>query len=154
MNIVLDSLMIHPALAVEFLIVLDCIIELRPYGNHEAAIHRMYAVEHRLWVRITCRLKLMTSPRIQFPVVPVLNDIVYRNLQVAELLQVLLDVLAALIALTALPETESPLRIERSLAGKRTVARNHLVEVLTGNEVVIHVRRHFAPDAQLVLLCL
>ena len=62
MNIVLDSLMIHPALAVEFLIVLDCIVELRPYGNHEAAMHGMYAIEHRLRIRITCRLKLMASP--------------------------------------------------------------------------------------------
>ena len=75
-------------------------------------------------------------------------------MQVAELLHVVLDVLAALIALTALPETEGPFRIKRSLAGKRTVTGNHLIEILTGDEVVIHVRRHFAPDAQLVLLCL
>ena len=62
MNIILDSLMIHPTLAVEFLIILDSIIELRPYGNHEAAIHSMYAVEHSLWVWIAGSLKLMTSP--------------------------------------------------------------------------------------------
>jgi hypothetical protein len=57
-----QSLMIHPALAIEFLIVLDCIVELRPYGNHESSVHRMYAVEHRLWVWIASSLKLMTSP--------------------------------------------------------------------------------------------
>ena len=62
MNIVLDSLMIHPALAVEFLIVLDGIVELRPYGNHESSVHGMYAIEHRLRIRITGSLKLMASP--------------------------------------------------------------------------------------------
>ena len=75
-------------------------------------------------------------------------------MQVAELLHVVLDVLAALIALTALPETEGPLRIKRSLAGKRTVTGNHLIEILTGDEIIVHIRRHFTPDAQLVLLCL
>ena len=75
-------------------------------------------------------------------------------MQVAELLHVVLDVLAALIALTALPETEGPLRIKRSLAGKRTVTGNHLIEILTGDEIIVHIRRHLTPDAQLVLLCL
>ena len=62
MNIVLDSLMIHPALRINLLIVLDGIVELRPYGNHEAAIHGVYAIEHRLRIRITGSLKLMASP--------------------------------------------------------------------------------------------
>ena len=75
-------------------------------------------------------------------------------MQVAELLHVVLNVLAALIALTALPETEGPLRIKRSLAGKRTVTGNHLIEILTSDEIIVHIRRHFTPDAQLVLLCL
>ena len=75
-------------------------------------------------------------------------------MQVAELLHVVLNVLAALIALTALPETEGPLRIKRSLAGKRTVTGNHLIEILTGDEIIVHIRRHLTPDAQLVLLCL
>ena len=75
-------------------------------------------------------------------------------MQVAELLHIVLNVLAALIALTALPETEGPLRIKRSLAGKRTVTGNHLIEILTGDEIIVHIRRHFTPDAQLVLLCL
>ena len=75
-------------------------------------------------------------------------------MQVTELLHVVLDILAALIALTALPETEGPLRIKRSLAGKRTVTGNHLIEILTGDEIIVHIRRHLTPDAQLVLLCL
>ena len=77
-----------------------------------------------------------------------------RNMQVAELLHVVLDVLAALITLTTLPETECPLRIKRSLAGKRTVTGNHLIEILTDDEIIVHIRRHFTPDAQLVFLCL
>ena len=75
-------------------------------------------------------------------------------MQVAELLHVVLDILAALIALTALPETEGPFRIKRSLAGKRTVTGNHLIEILTGDEIIVHIRRHLTPDAQLVLLSL
>ena len=153
-NIILDGLMIHPALGIQFLIILYGIIELRPDRNHEATIHRMHAIEHSLRIRVTALLKFMATPRIEWPVVPVLYDIIYRNMQVAELLQIALDILTALIALTALPETKCPLRIHRSFTSKSAITRNNLIKIFASNEVVIHIRRHLAPDAQLLLLLL
>ena len=152
--IILDGLMIHPALGIQFLIILYGIIELRPDRNHEASIHRMHAIEHSLRIRVTALLKFMATPRIEWPVVPVLYDIIYRNMQVAELLQIALDILTALIAFTALPETKCPLRVHRSLTCQGAITRNYLIEILASNEVVIHIRRHFVPDAQLLLLLL
>lgn len=59
---VVNSLMVHPSVGIEFLVVLCRAIELRPYRNHEASVHVMDTVEHCLWVRITALLKLMASP--------------------------------------------------------------------------------------------
>ncbi len=153
-DVVGDCLVIHPSLAVEFLVVLGGVVELGPYGDHEPAVHAVYTVEHCLWVGIAGSFEVVTTPRVDGPVVPVLYDVVHWDMEVAELLEVALDVLAALITLTALPETEHPLGIDGSLAGEGAVTADHLVGVLTGDEVVVHVGRHLAPDAQLVLLSL
>ena len=48
MDIVLDGLMVHPAVLVQLLVVIGITIELWPYGNHEATTHLMNAVEHGL----------------------------------------------------------------------------------------------------------
>ena len=61
-DIILDSLMIHPAFGIQFLVILYGIIELRPNRNHESSMQGMHTVEHRLRVRIACRLKLVASP--------------------------------------------------------------------------------------------
>ena len=61
-DIILDSLVIHPALGIQFLVILHGIIELRPNRNHESSMQGMHTVEHRLRVRIACRLKLVASP--------------------------------------------------------------------------------------------
>ena len=61
-DIILDSLVIHPALGIQFFVILYGIIELRPNRNHESSMQGVYAVEHRLRVRIASRLKLVASP--------------------------------------------------------------------------------------------
>ena len=40
--------MIHPAILVEFLVIIGITIEFGPYGNHEATAHLMNRVEHGL----------------------------------------------------------------------------------------------------------
>ena len=154
MDIVLDSLTIHPSLLVEFLIVFGGVVELRPYTNHEASVHSVNRVEHSLWVGITACFKVVSTPIGQIPVVPVLHDIVDRNVATTELCEVILDVLTALIAFAALPEAEHPFRIERCFSCQSAIAADDIIEILTCNEVVIHIARHLAPDAELLTLCL
>ena len=48
MDIVLHSLMIHPALGIQFLVVVGITIELRPHTDHETTSHLMNRVEHQL----------------------------------------------------------------------------------------------------------
>ena len=117
-------------------------------------MHGMYTVEHSLWIGIARSLKLMAAPLVLRPVVPVLYDIINRNMTLAELSQCFLYLTRSLVALTTLPEAQHPLRIEGCLTCQCTITRNHVVEVLTGNEVVVHITSHLTPDAQLTTLFL
>ena len=152
MNIVDHSLMIHPAVRVEFFVVVGIAIELGPYANHKAATHLVHAVEHQLGRRKAGSLKLMGAPLILHPVVPVLHDIVAGNLALAELAQRRQNLLLGLIALTTLPEAQHPLGIDGSLTCQRTIAADDLVGILAGNEVIVHVLRHLAPYRELLLV--
>ena len=117
-------------------------------------MHGMYTVEHSLWIGIARSLKLMAAPLVLRPVVPVLYDIINRNMTLAELSQCFLYLTRSLVALTTLPEAQHPFRIEGCLTCQCTITRNHLVEVLTGNKVVVHITSHLTPDAQLTTLFL
>ena len=121
-NVVGDGLMVDPALGIEFLIVGHGVVELRPYADHEAAAHLVHIVEHLLRIGIARGLEGVVAPRVELPVVPVLHDVVDRNLTLAELSQRLLDFSLRLVALAALPETEHPLGINGSLACQRAIA--------------------------------
>ena len=94
----------------------------------------------------------MVTPRIQFPVVPVLYNVIHGNLTLTELREGLHHFRLCLIALTTLPETEHPFGINRSLTRQSAIAGNDLVEVLAGNEIIIHVATHLTPDAKLLTL--
>ena len=109
-------------------------------------MHLVYAVEHGLWVGKARGLKLMTSPVGQWPIVPVLNDIVDRYVPFPEFRQRALDILATLVTFSTLPESQHPFRIERSLAGERTVSADDVVHIVAGDKIVVHVTAHFAPD--------
>ena len=85
MDIVINRLTIHPALGIKLLIVVNSVIELRPYGDHETAVHGMNTVEHGLRIRITRSLELMGTPRVERPVVPVLNNVVDGDMTLTEL---------------------------------------------------------------------
>ena len=96
----------------------------------------------------------MTAPLVLRPVVPVLYNIVNRNMTLTELCKVVFYLLRGLITLTALPESQHPLRIEGCLTCQSTVTADNLIEVITCNEVIIHVTSHLTPNAQLATLFL
>ena len=112
----------------------------------------MYRVEHRLRIGIARGLKLVRAPLVLLPVVPVLHDVVTRYLALTELCQVLLYLTRGLIALTTLPEAQHPLGIDGGLACQRTIARDNLVSILSGNEVVVHILGHLTPNAEFTLV--
>ena len=154
MDIIGGALDIHPALGIKFLVVVGIAIELRPYRDHETSMHGVNRIEHSLWIRIARGLELMRTPLILGPVVPVLYNIVDRNMALAELSKGLLDLCGGLITLTTLPEAKYPLRIERSLTSECAIARDDLVEILACDEVVVHILGHLAPYTELLALSL
>ncbi len=64
----------------EFLVMVSVGVELRPYAYHESSIHRVDVIQHLLRIRITCCVEFMASPLVRQPVLPVLDDIVDRDL--------------------------------------------------------------------------
>ena len=117
-------------------------------------MHLVYIVEHLLRIRIARSLKFVTSPLILGPVVPVLYNIIDRNMTLAELSKGALDLILSLVTLTTLPEAKYPLWIERSLTSECAIARDDLVEILACDEVVVHILGHLAPYAELLALSL
>ena len=153
-DIIRRTLDVHPALGIELLVIIGVAIELRPYADHESSMHLVNIVQHLLGIRIARSLKLMASPLVLGPVVPVLHDIIDRNMALAELSEGALDFILSLIALTTLPEAQHPLGIKRRLTRECTIARDNLIEILTSDEVVVHILSHLAPHAQLLALSL
>ena len=80
--------------------------------DHEATVHLMHRVEHGLRIKIARSLELMRAPLILGPVVPVLYDIVDRDMTLTELSEGALHLVGRLIALAPLPEAQHPLRVE------------------------------------------
>ena len=150
MDVVNDGSLVNPAFGIKLLVIVDGLIELGPNANHESATHGVYRVEHGLRVGEARGLKGVVAPVLQFPVIPVLHNVVDGDAAVAELGKRLLDVLRTLVALAALPEAQHPLGIQRSLAREGAVARDDFVKALTGDEVVVHVAAHLAPHGELL----
>ena len=153
-NIIIGTLYIHPALGIEFLVVIRVAIELRPYRDHEASMHLVNLIKHLLGIGIARSLELVRTPLILRPVVPVLHDIVDRNVALAELSQRAFNFIGSLIALAALPEAQHPLGIEAGLSCQRAIAGNHLIEILACNEIIVHILGHLTPYRELLALCL
>ena len=148
-NIIFHCLRVHPSFRIKLLVVIRIHVELRPYGDHETTVHLMNVIKHCLGSREARSLELMTTPLVFWPIVPVLHDIINRNLTVAELLQCSHNLILCLVTLPALPEAEHPFRIDGCLTCQGTIARDDLIEVVSGNEIVVHIAGHLTPDAQL-----
>ena len=142
---VFDSLLIHPAFFVKFLEVFGRSIELGPYGNHQTSVHGVDGVDHSFRVGETFGVELMASPRILLPVQPVDYDIVDRNLTFTEFFQGGENLLTRIVLLTALPVTHRPFRHNLGFTCQCTVAANHIVHIITINEIVVYLILHFTP---------
>ena len=149
--VVLHSLLIHPTLAVQLLVVVGAAVELRPHADHVPAMQLMHLVQHALRVRETRCLKIVAAPFVLLPVVPVLHDVVDGDVAFAELFQRARQLVSRLVAFAALPEPHHPFRIHRRLARQGAVATDDLIHIFARNHIVIHVTAHLAPDAQLSL---
>ena len=148
---VFDSLLIHPTFFVKFLEVFGRSIELGPYGNHQTSVHGVDGVDHSFRVGETFGVELMASPRILLPVQPVDYDIVDRNLTFTEFLQGGENLLTRIVLLTALPVTHRPFRHNLGFTCQCTVAANHIVHIITINEIVVYFILHFTPPGEFVL---
>ena len=112
---------------------------------------RMDGVDHALGVAEAKGIEGECTPRVGAPVVPVHDDIVNRELAVAEALEGIQDLTLRLVALAALPESEEPLGHDLCLAGQGAIALDDLVAVVACNKVVVELLHHLAPEAELGL---
>ena len=83
---------------------------------------------------------------------PVLDDVVDRNLPTAQFREGADQLFLRGIALPALPEAEGPFRIERRLAGEVAVTADDLVIGVSREEIEVGLRLELGPEAQAVLL--
>ena len=113
----------HAADGIEFLAVLAAEIELRPHGNERVVMHLVQFLEHARRIRVALGIKQMRSPGIgsRRPVLPVLNDSIDGNFEFAQFCGHTQQLFLRCIALLALPETQFPLRHQRSVAGEMAV---------------------------------
>ena len=129
----------------------SCYIEFRPYRNHHTSVHGMNGVDHSLRIRETILVEFMTSPGIFRPVIPVEDNIVNRNLTVAETFQCTKHFIRCIILFTALPESHCPFRHDRSFSGKSTVTADYIIHIITGYKIIIKLLGHFTPPRLLAL---
>ena len=135
------------------LLVMVCIgVELGPDGNHESAAQGVHAVQHGFGVGIALRVKLMATPLIVLPVLPVLDDIVHRNVAAAHFGQSSHQVLLGGITLPALPEAQHPFGHHGRLAGELAVILDNTVVIVSGHKVIVGHRLELAPESEAVLL--
>ena len=131
----------------QFLVVFCVGVELRPYAYHEAAMQVVNIVKHLLGIRITLLIELMASPLVRFPILPVLDDIVNRDMPAPHFGQGFHQLFLGGIPLVALPESQCPLGHHLGLPGQSAVAPDHSVIVISRNEIEVCLRLKFGPEA-------
>ena len=139
------GLVVHPSVVIEFLVVFGIDIELRPYRDHHPSVHVMDGIYHRLRIRESCRIELMASPRILFPMAPVHHDIINREIPLAETCQSIDHFCRSLVTLTALPVSHCPFRHDRSLSCKGSVSADDFICIFTGDKIPVHLLGHLTP---------
>ena len=123
-------------------------VELGPDGNHETAMEGVDAVQHAFRVRIALRIEGVTPPLVVFPILPVLHDVVHRDVAAAEFRKGTQQVLLCAVTLPALPEAQNPLGHDRRLSGQLPVALDDPVIVIGCDEIVIGQRLTFTPESE------
>ena len=141
---------VHVAGVLEFLVMVCVCVELGPHGNHEAAVQGMDVVQHLLRSRVAGGVKGVTPPLVVFPVLPVLDNIVHRNVPLTQLPQRFYQVLLRSVALAALPEAQHPFGHYGRLAGELAVVLDDIVIIFSGHEVAVQLGLAFAPEGELI----
>ena len=149
---ILDGEAVHPSFLVELLEVLRSRVEFRPDGNHHPPVHGVDGIDHRLRIGETRLVELVATPSVLGPVIPVEDDVVDRNLPVAEALERTEHLVLRVVFLAALPVAHSPLGHDRRLAREGAVAGDNVVHVVPCDEVIIQLLRHLAPPRLFGLL--
>src|SRR5574344_277624 len=142
---VFDSLLVHPSMAVQLLIIFCCQIEFRPYRNHKSSVHSVHTVKHSLRIRIAGGIKQMTTPGINGPITPILHNVVYRNMALAKLSQCPRYLVLRFVSFPTLPESHRPLRHNGSFACQCAIAADDIIHTVTRNKVIVHIWCHLAP---------
>ena len=148
---IFNRLLIHPPILVELLEMFGSNIKLRPYRDHHTGMHSMDGINHCFRVRKTSFIKLMTSPGILRPMIPIQYDIIQWNFTITETFQCSQHFLLCIILLTTLPETHCPFRHNGRLSGQRTITANHVVHIPTSHKIIIELLGHFTPPRLLPL---
>ena len=151
-NIVLYGLLIHPSVFVKLLVVVGRGVVFGPVGDEYACVVVVDIVYHALGVGEALRVELEAAPLVFFPVEPVLYHHVDRYLTLAELSEHTFHLSLCIVFLTALPESERPLWHDLCTSSEEAVAFYHVVEVVAGNEVVVHFLVHLSPYRHAALL--
>ena len=118
------------------------------------SIHRVNGINHLLWLRIADWIKFMATPCIFFPVIPILYDIINRNLPLAELLQRISHLILSMVMLPTLPESHRPLRHNWRLARQGAITTDYLIHILACDKVIVDLWIHLAPPRLFCLLFL
>ena len=108
----------------------------------------MHLVQHLFRIRETGSLKFMAAPLVVLPVLPVLDDIVHRNVAPAHLGEGFHQFRLGGVTLPALPEAQYPLGHHGGFAGEGTVTVDYFVVVITGNEIIVGLRLELAPESE------
>ena len=149
---ILDALLVDLAHLVKLLHVVGGQVVLGPTGDHDLGMLGMDGVDHTLGIVKAKGVEGECAPRVGTPVVPVHDDVVDRQLAVAEALECIENLALTLVALAALPEAEEPLRHDLRLAGESAIALDHLITVVACDEVIVKLLHHLAPETEFGLL--
>ena len=100
-------------------------------------VQTVYLGDHGLGIGEPRLVEPVGAPLGVFPVAPVHDDVVERQLALAVLLDHAYDLLGGLVALAALPESIGPARHHHRGAGQVAIARDHLVQIIPAHEIVV-----------------
>src|ERR1700691_355907 len=98
----------------------------------------MQFVHHLRRIGIRAFVELHGVPAVFPPVLPVLNQRVYRNLPRTKIGRCVENLLLARVSFATLPKAVGPAGQHRSRSRKLAVLSNNLVQLRTENEVIIY----------------
>ncbi len=139
------------ACRLEFLVIVGIGVELRPHADHQTAVHRVDVVHHLFGIGIARLIEDVAPPLVVFPVLPVLDDVVDRDVAAAEFGERPDHFILRGIALPALPEAQHPFGHHRGLTGQLSVAADHTVIVATPNQIIVRIGLEFTPETDMIL---